>query len=624
MKNTTRNKVCSFVLALLMAFTVLPTTVFATEENPESGDEQNTSLSNTTTIVVDVGIPEGFEADSSYGAAHQELTDGKNFVNILIKPSKSGVSFPRGIDSYFNTNLLAGSNLTAYLGVDGLVIGIVSGGAVTKDVNISSSDLQTMNSYVMYPENSIVGETGEGNKMNAQYNVSTGMLTFNGFPYSDTYNTLEYHGNADPYNGVYYYYDITRFVVNVYKGNSSEANTSEAALLYFNLGSGTVGTKVTPDTTYTKDDVVNPSINMKKIIEDKKDSLTDSDYLWVKITPCTEYSATDKSFFINAGKVSDIKGDTTNERTVEIKLGDNIVKTSDSGDLKQTLDSWTSFKNIILETKPGYIFDTGAVADLNKVLAEKGLTAVKSSHYQLSIMPKTTSSAIVSTEATVNSSKVCVIYNGTSTVGESGDKNKMNAKYDSTSGKLTFDCGTTDGLERVTEDGKREYYNGMYDTYLFDRFTSTVKVTRKDGTVDDIANINIGGLNFYDKTYSSASTISPVVLIKKLINDLKVEKKLKDTDKVSIVITACNDWGIIRDYDFTIEVGTVDEIINGKEAEPTPTATTVPKKSSGWDDGGPFTTDTCGNVFDRWGNMIYEAKGCNVGGYNLVRTSVED
>ncbi len=59
--------------------------------------------------------------------------------------------------------------------------------------------------------------------------------------------------------------------------------------------------------------------------------------------------------------------------------------------------------------------------------------------------------------------------------------------------------------------------------------------------------------------------------------------------------------------------------------DPTPTATSETKKSSGgWDDGGPFTTDTCGNVFDRWGNKIYEAKGCNVGGYNLVRTSVED
>ncbi len=57
---------------------------------------------------------------------------------------------------------------------------------------------------------------------------------------------------------------------------------------------------------------------------------------------------------------------------------------------------------------------------------------------------------------------------------------------------------------------------------------------------------------------------------------------------------------------------------------PTSKTTVTTKKSSGWDDGGPFTTDTCGNVFDRWGNKIYEAKGCNVGGYNLVQTGTEN
>ena len=59
-------------------------------------------------------------------------------------------------------------------------------------------------------------------------------------------------------------------------------------------------------------------------------------------------------------------------------------------------------------------------------------------------------------------------------------------------------------------------------------------------------------------------------------------------------------------------------------ASPTPTATSSTKKNTGgWDDGGPFTTDICGNVFDRWGNKIYEANACNVGGYNLVRTSAK-
>ena len=66
-----------------------------------------------------------------------------------------------------------------------------------------------------------------------------------------------------------------------------------------------------------------------------------------------------------------------------------------------------------------------------------------------------------------------------------------------------------------------------------------------------------------------------------------------------------------------------------KKVEITPTpetkkSSTIDKASNGWDDGGPFTTDKCGNVFDRWNNQIYEANGCNVGGYNLVRTSVVD
>ena len=56
----------------------------------------------------------------------------------------------------------------------------------------------------------------------------------------------------------------------------------------------------------------------------------------------------------------------------------------------------------------------------------------------------------------------------------------------------------------------------------------------------------------------------------------------------------------------------------------TEASSSTPTPTSGWDDGGPFTTDTCGNVFDRWGNKIYEAKGCNVGGYNLVHTATQD
>ena len=62
--------------------------------------------------------------------------------------------------------------------------------------------------------------------------------------------------------------------------------------------------------------------------------------------------------------------------------------------------------------------------------------------------------------------------------------------------------------------------------------------------------------------------------------------------------------------------------ISAKSKGDNNTSTSVETK--GWDDGGPFTTDKCGNVFDRWNNKIYEANGCNVGGYNLVRTDTID
>ena len=50
-----------------------------------------------------------------------------------------------------------------------------------------------------------------------------------------------------------------------------------------------------------------------------------------------------------------------------------------------------------------------------------------------------------------------------------------------------------------------------------------------------------------------------------------------------------------------------------------------PSESANYDDGGPFTTDACGNVFDRWGNEVYHAPVClnsqiNDSSYELVNT----
>ncbi len=80
--------------------------------------------------------------------------------------------------------------------------------------------------------------------------------------------------------------------------------------------------------------------------------------------------------------------------------------------------------------------------------------------------------------------------------------------------------------------------------------------------------------------------------------------------------------GSITSSDKVIIMNGEEDVTKNYKITTTPGSITI--KCSGWDDGGPFTTDTCGNVFDRWGNKIYEATSCNVGGYNLVRTSVED
>ena len=89
--------------------------------------------------------------------------------------------------------------------------------------------------------------------------------------------------------------------------------------------------------------------------------------------------------------------------------------------------------------------------------------------------------------------------------------------------------------------------------------------------------------------------------------------KVKDTTTIKAIAV----YSGMIDSDVSTYTITIDRT-------PDPTPTTEPKKSSGWDDGGPFTTDSCGNVYDRWGNKIYEATSCNVGGYNLVGTDTKD
>lgn len=75
-------------------------------------------------------------------------------------------------------------------------------------------------------------------------------------------------------------------------------------------------------------------------------------------------------------------------------------------------------------------------------------------------------------------------------------------------------------------------------------------------------------------------------------------------------------------YIVTGKVPSQDENVNAStEKEESSTVSTV---NSTWDDGGPFTTDSCGSVYDRWGNVIYQGT-CSVNGqptgFQLVNTA---
>ncbi len=649
MKSKVLNKICTLGLALGMAMAILPVTAFA-----GNGGEQDSSLTDGS-IHVKISLPSTVTTVTGSGDLEQTVSKADDFVKIQIKPAQDGIAFTSNaldkIDAAVSSLGLKAYYTSGTSGYEG-IININT--TISRDFvggEISSNVFETQKSYVMYGGTSIANASGDSNKMNASYDSSTGLLSFKGYPYSDKLNVLEYHGTETDeytYKGTYYKYNVDRFLIDVYKGNAT-----------------TYVDKMNSGKTYTPDSAVSPSINLKNIIEEYNDSLNDSDYLWLKVSTANSDTtvAQDRAFYINAGLVEDIKGG----RKVEITLGDNVVKANDSGELTQTLNSSTTFENILLETKPGYKFTDEEVATLNTTLEEKGLTAVKTSYYQLTIKPKTTSAAIETITAAVASptSKIYTLYNGTSTVGKSGDENKMNAQYSNVTGKLTFNCDTISGIEHIAEDGTRELYEGVNG---FEYFYVGVDAVN-GGQSKTVNTFNVGG----NDKYGSTSTVNPYIDLKQLINDTK---DLADADMITITVNACNKLGQIdskyKKYTFKINVGTVAEI--KKDPEPEPTATSEPtskptseptseptskptsaptvsptvaptasptasptatptasaksssttKKTSGWDDGSPFTTDSCGNVFDRWGNKIYEAKGCNVGGYNLVRTSVED
>ena len=182
----------------------------------------------------------------------------------------------------------------------------------------------------------------------------------------------------------------------------------------------------------------------------------------------------------------------------------------------------------------------------------------------------------------------------------------------------------------VTKEWEASDYKKAFDEYLKDvenvdeviPYNIALHVTDKKGTNDLIDELD-EKLDF--TLFLNDASLSKVKDKKFTLYNIyynQTDKKFEVTPVTSEKTTVAG-----NSISFATDRFSVYALVTFKEVTPTPTPTAsseTKKSSGGWDDGGPFTTDKCGNVFDRWGNKIYEAKGCNVGGYNLVRTSVED
>ena len=608
MKNKVINKICILTLALVMALAILPVTALADGER-----------------VVKVTLPDTLQLVEGSGALEQDLTNGTEFQNIVIEPKSGNVLTTYGL-AILN-NALSGSNLRASLdGVDDtgkytdkakssgtLTISLASGKSSSdvQSVTINADKFTVSKTSIMYGTTSVVGQTGDANKMNATYSNETGKLEF------DCKNTgpVEFY-NANNEKSYYIYGSgFTRFYIEVLKGESEDNLTLISG---FNLGDGSGSSA--PDTTYASSSTTNPYVNLKIYVGGNA-KLNDSDMVWVKVSPCypnEKVYDNECYFYIKAGTVESIK-----TSTVSVTLPEGLKQADGSGDLTQTLTGGQGFKTILLELQSGYAFTSNIFGKLNKVLANSNVIATPFDEKTISIEKEAQGLVYGATVSATDFdlTQTYIMYNDKfSKVGQTGENNKMNAKYDNSTGKLTFNCDRTGSLEYYNEQSERLDYTN------FSRFYVTVYTSDENGSIEDgskLVEFNLGDSSSDatkpDTNYASSTTVNPYINLKKVIQEKG--SKLSSSSLVWVKVRACTGAAMIDrgNVFFKIRVGTVEDIL--KE----PSSDSSSKKSSGgWDDGGPFTTDTCGNVFDRWGNKIYEAKGCNVGGYNLVRTSVED
>ena len=200
----------------------------------------------------------------------------------------------------------------------------------------------------------------------------------------------------------------------------------------------------------------------------------------------------------------------------------------------------------------------------------------------------------------------------------------------------------------------QNYEEGNGDSYLNQTdIRVTVDTTIKDISEDNAAKIaekvdgEAVGTAFdvnVSKTYNDHSNDGSVTenvseLAYEAIIEFEITEdiELADDEELVVVREHTNDDGS-KAYD-TLDV-TVDEngvasvasdkfsrfvLAKVKKKVNTPSGNPVTNNSTNtYDDGGPFTTDACGNIYDRWGNKVYSAPACILSdGYVVPNTGVK-
>lgn len=190
--------------------------------------------------------------------------------------------------------------------------------------------------------------------------------------------------------------------------------------------------------------------------------------------------------------------------------------------------------------------------------------------------------------------------------------------------KMTVPVGVLfNGIDEINDIYIKHEHNGKTYSYpgKYDAKKKTVTFVNKHGFSKFTVTIDKRSGKIEYSELNKTVEITPANLSDEL-------EKMQDTSSKKFVGWEYNDntYTSITDelLDLVSENGIIKLTPVYKEvSNSTSSTTSTIVSSSGYDDGSPFTTDKCGNVYDRWGNVIYEANGCNVGGYNLVSTDAK-